>query len=450
MNIPGLGQRAIKAISVVILSILTRSIAEAKNSLAWEIDIPNSVYHESIDNELTRIIIVFSTPIAKKEFGMHLKSYGRSGQLVWEDQTDSCLIDAKRGNIVWINKGDEGIILDRMTGKVLKRSKKLLGALREKKIHGNGFWECADAELSQDGRYLITEYCQEPDTFDCGGVRENMVTDVMTGKTLWHVKGEISDEDELNKKMILSSDSPFIVTGRGIFSKEGNRLWDFGCVQQEPAQKDGRYRSLCRKDDAPRFWSDQNTVVSFQKVAKNGSFMLGTEMSIDEFSDGKNYIYLSNGDPTKPWRKIPFPEPSAYFSEDEKFIAVLNPTRILNGYGPPVHVSLYKTDGTMLWTKTSSSTSTGHESTFFPGFSRDKLLVNVVNMIDVYDLAGNIVKRISQPPIPDGFAPAEKVVNMFRVNFIDDKRYLIVTHSGNASRQKGKLQVWEGSIDDPD
>lgn len=442
----------------LLLAALAFSPGQGKPTYRWELDIPMGTFDYSVDPKFERFILAISTPAGNPPgmFGQYssmLKAYDRIGNLVWEGSYDSCFLEAKRAPILWTVKGREGIILDRMTGKVLRKSKELLGGYR-----GEGFsWgPCVRepirepaASLSPDGRYLFTNWCAEDQAKGCEGDYWSKVTDTKTGKAIWHIQVLGLN---FNSKL-MPDDSSFFINSMGIHTPNGKRLWNFPCMEDP----EGWYS--CPKLKNPRYWEEKMTGAGIQAVSRDGRIMVGASSSALEGET--SILFFSSGNPAKPWREIHLAKPIAFerdvfFSDDGKYLAAFDDKpKMPPGYEGR-QVDLYKTDGTFLWSKLSSYTVTGDPNVGrggagSHGLQGNKVLLSADDRTEVYALDGTFLKSIRQPP--GGFVTeAGKYGYGYKVHFLDDRRYYLIASSAWSARYgyRGKIQIWEGSLDDPD
>lgn len=423
--------------------------AEAKQRLAWEIDIPSQFVQISVDDRFERLVVYIETWTVpgKPRSPQRLQAFDRSGNLVWENHTDTCIIPAERAPIIWANHGKEGVILDRVTGKVLRRSRKLMGLMRGDALMQLGE-KCSQVSLSPDGRYLFTARIECLGEFDCP-IRESMITDTLTGKPEWRAEGDLAVPGHM-----MPDDASFFISGKGMFSRTGKRLWSFPCVKE--SERKGLHQTVCPPEKyKAKPWTDKKGGPGFDAVSRDGRYLLGFEGAVLDSID-TYYLYLSSGDPGQPWKKLPLPPPpldadTVMFSEDGRHIALFKYHRRL----PEMRIQMMSTEGTMLWTRVSSAAVLAPRSPdggpYCGGFSGNLLLATPGEFVDVYDLDGNVVKRVLSPPVTEGInCSGELNTCMSKMRLLEDRKYAIIRRWSSRRMDKTRIQVWEGSLDEPD
>ncbi|MBI5881879.1 MAG: hypothetical protein HZB91_02065 [Elusimicrobia bacterium] len=390
--------------------------------------------------------------------------YDLHGRRMWSSKS-GCFSEAKHSNRLWIADGRYGKIVDKGTGKVLLKSKRIRGI---EAIDGLAD-TCYHTTLSPDGRFLFSgNVTTADDEFEPPILEyELMAMEVDTGKVLW--RGKNIDAPVGGKHVLMPDDASFVVSYEGVFSRNGRVLWVFPTSSYGSSNVFGTKLPARHPD---KLWASPDTSVSIRVISRDGKYMLGQE---GEFCDpcppAPGYIYVGQGDPGKPWKKILLTQDVESF---HGFSDVFK-DKTGNSQGPYVAVLdekrntayLFRVDGTIAWSKEVDSkrirtdagvgecqaVSAESGITFF----RAMVLFHFSGFTDIYRLEdGTLVKRVFQHG--NGAKVAERKPAPYgglqrpvcEVTMLDEKEYVNLTWMPGLPGQKKRIMVWTGSVDEPD
>lgn len=418
---------------------LYASQCSAKETLSWERSFPGNAHEFAFSKGFTRVFV--------RDFGgrQKIEAFGLDGKPLWSHESDTCFLLAD--DVIWAASGTNGMLLDPATGAILKKSPKIRGVARDS--------HCG--AISGDGRYLLsgyTKYGDESESTISAGTA--MMIDLKHETVLWHDKPDAPRDGKM------PADGHFIINDAGVFSLEGDVVWAFPYrpydlplwLSTKPATAlSARYqsRTMGRPGWHRRIYA----------LAENGGCFLSKDIPIDPYSQnksGRSYIEILNeGDPAKKWIEVELSSEAvnagSAISQDGQYFAVVPkyPLSKRDRLIERSEMSLYRTDGTLLWSKSISLDSIpaglGPLRDARARFDGDKLLIRYWRFTDVYTLDGRLLKRI--PHHVDQWTPAEERASVGPW-FLDDHKYANVGIERYRDKKTDKIEVWVGDINEPD